>query len=523
MKSRKLAFVLVCLLLLTLVLSACTSSSTVQTDNENSNSSGGKDTIGTSTSDSKDSLEEVTLHFYFFDGKKSKTDYVWEKISKKYKDKLNAKFDVQFIAGTDYKDKMLVKISAGDKWDLNFDADWVSYFQMINRDAYMPLDDLLPVYAPDLYATYQKSGVLEAAKSKGKIVALPWTMVMTQRPFFQWRGDLAEAAGIDVDPSSIKTIEDVDALLYKLKEAYPDRYTIEVSGKDVFCAKYDLIPISHNFVFNAKEWQNNNKITIEHFALTDAYRELAHYGWKWQKDGLIWADVLVDQLDHNQLIDQGKLITKWGTYEYARTKRAWVEEGARWDYSSLYDDKIWANRTPLANCVAIPVTSENPERTLMFLNLLETDKELYDMVHYGILGETYELNGEEAVYPEGMNQANSNYMDWGGRWALWKPQFMRPDSLYHPNFWVEEKEFAESNPNNIVSPLEGFNFNTESVTTQVAQLDQIFSDANRMIDVGLVDNADAAVDKLIKDLNAAGLDDVRQEMQKQINEFLSSK
>lgn len=258
-------------------------------------------------------------------------------------------------------------------------------------------------------------------------------------------------------------------------------------------------------------------------AETPAYREKAQYAEKWQKDGLIWADVLVDQLDHNQLIDQGRLITKWGTYEFARSNRAWVEPDAHWDYNEVYPDATWPNRTPLANCVTIPVTSENPERTLMFLNLLETNRDLYDMVHYGILGETYELEGEAAVYPEGMNQANSNYMDWGGRWAFWKPQFMRPDALYAANFWIEEKEYAESNPNNIVSPLGGFNFDTESVTTQVAQISQIYDDANKMVEVGLAGNADAATDKLISDLKAAGLDEVQAELQSQIDAFLASK
>ena len=67
----------------------------------------------------------------------------------------------------------------------------------------------------------------------------------------------------------------------------------------------------------------------------------------------------------------------------------------------------------------------------MMLNMVETSQEYFDMLQYGIEGETYVLgeNGE-ANYPDGMNAANSNYMDWGGRWAFWKPQFMRPNFEY---------------------------------------------------------------------------------------------
>ena len=62
-----------------------------------------------------------------------------------------------------------------------------------------------------------------------------------------------------------------------------------------------------------------------------------------------------------------------------------------WDFVEVYKDDLYANRSPLANAMAISATSENPERTLMFLNQLETDQKLYDMVQYGIEGETYVL------------------------------------------------------------------------------------------------------------------------------------
>ena len=487
----------------------------------NSGSNAGEDKNTSANADSQTEegeLNPVTLHFYFFDNKKAETDHVWEEIADYVNEKynLNVSFDIQFIAGTDYKDKMLVKSSAGDKWDLNFEGDWISYYQMINKDAYMDLDELLPKYAPKLYETYQDTNVLEAAKSKGNIVALPWTMRMTQRPLFQWRGDLAEEAGIDVDPTSIKTVEDVDKLLGQLKKAYPDRYIVENSAIQPFVIQENLVVLNKSFVVRL----DDPELKVMPLEQTDAYRSMVKYAQKWQEAGYIWKDVLTDKLDHNQLIDQGRLITKWGAYENARTNRAWVEDGAYWDYNVLYEDNLWANRTPLANCLCIPKTAENPERTLMFLELVHTDQELYDMVHYGLEGLTYELDGEQAVYPEGMNGANSNYMDWGGRWALWDPNFMRPDDMYKQDFWVEEAEFVDSNDKNVISPLEGFNFDTESVQTEMTQLIQIFDEAHKMLEVGLAGDYETALDKLISDRKAAGLDQVLEEFQRQIDEFI---
>ena len=457
-------------------------------------------------------LEEVTLRFIFFDTKRPATDQVWNAISEKFREELNVKFDVQFIAGSDYADRILTMAAAGERWDLNFDGDWLSYYRMANLGAYMTLNDLMPVYAPDLYAAYEASGVLGAATVNGNIVAMPWGNVMSNRPYFQWRGDL-----IDADPADINTIEDVEELLYRLQEMYPGKYIVENADPNAFFLKHNLIDFGNEFVYDA----TSDVITVQHKATTPAYRERAQYAEKWQMDGLIWADVLLDNLDHNVLINQGQLITKWGTYEFSRSARAWIEPDAHWGFAELYPGHLYQNRTALANLVAIPRTSANPERTLMFLNLLETNQELYDMVHYGILGLTYELNEDgSARFPDGMDPSSSNFMLWQGRWGLWKPHFMRGDFEFPRGFWYDELVHARSNPNNIVSALDGFNFNAEPVVVEMSQISAIFETMEDLLDVGLAGDADAAIDKLIADLERAGLDRVTEEMQRQVNAFL---
>jgi len=463
-------------------------------------------------------LAPVKLSFIFgYDDKKAATDEVWNAIATEFRNQLNATFDITFISSADYQDKMLVKFAAGDVWDLNFDGDWVIYYRVVAMNGYMALDDLLPKYAPDLFKAYQSTGVLDAAKVNGKVVVLPWTNIMTNRPFFLWRGDL-----YDVNPSTVKTVEDVDRLIYELKRRYPDRYTIEVAHWEPFIMKYDLMEAPFNFVFNA----NDRTVQVQHRAETQAYRELATYAEKWQKDGLIWADVLVDQLDHNQLINQGRLITKWGTHEFATADRAWVEPAAKWSYSSMYDDKKYNLRSPLSNIVGIPRTSKNPERTLMWLNLVETNQKMYDLLHYGIEGKTYVKDPTKpntVNFPAGMTQNTSNFMLWQSRWPLWKPQFMRGDPEFREGFWDEEKTFALSNPNNIVSPLVGFALNTDAINNEMAQLQATFDAADRMINVGLAGASGAAVDRLIADLNRAGLQRVKTEYQRQVTAFLATK
>ena len=464
-----------------------------------------------------DSLDPVTLHFIFYGDKKSATDEVWDAIADYTRDTLNCDYEIQFIAGSDYKDKLTVMAATGDVWDMNFDSNWTGITQMMAKDAYLNLDELLPEYAPDLYAKYEGTGVLASAKNKGHIVCLPWTQTMNNRPFFQWRGDLAEKAGIEVDKDNFGTWEDIDKLVYQMHEAYPDRYV--TSKSQMISGGWAEVDADMGLYINLSDPEC--KITPAE-EIPD-YVTAMEYAEKWQKDGIIWKDVLNDQTDRNALLNEGKIITRWGTHEFAHSKKNWVEDGAYWDFVEVYKDDLYANRSPLANAMAISATSENPERTLMFLNQLETDQKLYDMVQYGIEGETYVLNGERAEYPEGMDGTNSNYMGWGGQWALWKPQYMRPTGGYTDNFWEEEAEYAASSDKNLYSPLEGFSFDATDVKTEVAQRNQIFGDAQKLLEVGLAGDTDTALEKIKTDSEGAGFQSVLDEYQRQIDEFLAAK
>ncbi len=521
MKMKKMISMLLATMLTLSMLAGCGNGGKTES-NTNSGNGTAKETAketakNTEVEAPSDNLDPVTLHFIFFGDKKSATDDVWKAIADYTRDTLNCDYDVQFIAGSDYSDKLLVKAAAGDAWDLNFDSDWTCYYSMINKDAYMNLDELLPQYAPDLYKVYQEKGVLEAAKNKGHIVALPWTMSMNNRNFLQWRGDLAEAAGITVDKNSLKDYAGVDKFLYELKAAYPDKYIIE--NAEFLGTQEGYYDLGHGLVFKLDD-PACKVVAKEEIA---SFKTSCEYAEKWQKDGLIWKDVLTDQLDHNVLIDQGKLITKWGTHEFCNQNRAWADEGAYWDFTEVYPEGLFANRTPLSNAICIPDSSENPERTLMFLNMLETDQTLYDMVHYGVVGLTYELDGEAAVFPAGMDASNSNYMEWGGRWGIWKPQFMRPDASYSEGFWEREAEFASSKSANVVSPLDGFSFDSTEVKTELAQRDQIYNDAWKLLAVGQSGGYEKALEKLRDDSQKAGMDKLIEEYQKQVDAFIAAK
>lgn len=524
-KKKSGLIALVSVMLLSLALSACGGGSANSANSGNESSGSASNSAGNASSANgttgAGSDEEVTLKFYFGGDKKAATDEVWGKISDYVKSKgLNVKFDTNFISFGDFKQKMLVMAASGDSWDMNFDGDWLSYKQMAAKGSYMALNDLLPKYAPNLYKKYQEQGTLDAATVNGKIVGLPWTMKMNERKFIAWRSDLAEKAGLNIPDGSVKTIEDMESLLTKFKEAYPNDKISRTPPTSIYMIRDEWVDLNfHGLGF----YLNDPSIKIQPVETQPFYREAAHTSKEWYDKGLINRDAMIDKEGEEVQWRNGKKYVTVTSHEWAYADPGFVDKSYTQGVSELYPDKKYVNRSPLANVVAINANSKHPDLVLRFLDMVETDRTLYDLLEYGIEGKTYVLDGDVANYPEGMDSTTSNYMEWGGQWAFWKPQFMRPTETYPQGFWEKEAEFA-GEQENVNSPVDGLFIAEDAIKNELAKRDQAAEEFGKPIEYGI---AKGDVDKTLDDYIALqkknGIDKVIAEAQSQIDAYLASK
>lgn len=524
-KGKSATAVLAGVMLLGAMLSACGgnnnngTASPSGTATAGSSSSAGASGAASPSSTAK-AEEEVTLKFYFGGDKKAATDEVWSKISDYVKDKgLNVKFDINFIPFNDFKDKMLVMAASGDNWDLNFDGDWLSYNQMAAKGSYMALNDLLPQYAPNLYKKYEEQGTLSAATIDGNIVGLPWTMKMNQRQFVTWRSDLTEKAGINVAKDSVKTIEDTENLLRELRKAYPNMKLNRTGPLTLIKIREEWIDLNQH---GLGYYLGDPAMKIQPIEQQPFYKEAAVKAREWYDEKLINRDAMIDKTDGAAEWRNGKSVFTLTSHEWVNADPGFSDPSFKLESSLIYPDKKQVNRTPLANVAAINRNSKHPDRVLRFLDMIETDRTLYDLVQYGIEGKTYKLDGDTAVYPDGMSTTTSNYMEWGGQWAFWKPQFMRPTSTYPKDFWLHEAEFA-SEPINVNSPLDGLFVSEEPMKNELAKRDQAIEEFNKPIEFGTVKDPEKAVDDYIEKQKKNGLDKIIAETQKQVDAFLAAK
>ena len=86
--------------------------------------------------------------------------------------KINVKLKLDPVEAGVYNEKMQLRMAANEKCDTVFTAPWTNnyYLNVINGSLY-PLDDILPEYAPGLWASIAP-GTWEAARVKGHIYAV---------------------------------------------------------------------------------------------------------------------------------------------------------------------------------------------------------------------------------------------------------------------------------------------------------------------------------------------------------------
>lgn len=195
--------------------------------------------------------------------------------------------------------------------------------------------------------------------------------------------------------------------------------------------------------------------------------------------------------------------------------------GAELGYAELYPDGKYRFDSPLNNAFAVNKNAANPERLLMLMELLNTDEAAYDLFMYGIEGETYVKGSDGTIqFPEGQDVTNSTFLGWFC-WPFIRAQFDKPSGKVTPEALEKEDQWLKKT-SLVVSPLVGFNPDTSSIKTELAQRDQLYDEQGKLLLAGIVENndVDAAVKKYIDSQKAAGLDKILSYMQGEADQMV---
>lgn len=508
MKQKRLFFTVLSLVIASVVLLAGCAGTTTPTTTKGS----------TPTTTKGSTLEPYEIAWIFggTSGQQKDVGLIEAEVNNYLKDKINATLKITAFDWGSYATKRDLMLSGNEKVDICFSASWNGYFENLSKGAYLNIADLLDQYAPKTKKLI--SPVLwEGGKSKGSIYGIPCNKEGAQDWGILYRKDITDKHGINMD--SVKTIDDLEPILYQVHKLEPELIACQSTNLEPFYTfeKYEgFSGVSEAITVKVE----GDKFTAISFFETPEVMQAWEKTHKWYIDNLVQKDVLTDQ-EHNNVAQQAgqvfSYVSNLKPYKDAESNIA-ASVGVVWKQIDI--TKAIGNQDAVAgSMMSIPAAAKNPARSIMFLELFNTDKYLNNLINFGIEGKHYKKTGENRIdYADGVTATTSGYNP-QAQW-VYGNQFLN-------YLWPSEKDdkwtkFQEYNDNAIPSKIVSFVFDSGPVKTEVASITNINTQYRNSLRFGAVDPKVVAP-QFISKLKAAGLQTVIVEVQKQLDAWAAAK
>lgn len=465
----------------------------------------------------------VALSMYVIGEAPAGMEAVNTELNKKLKKDINASIKFNILTSGDYDKKYPLILASGEAFDLIYSANWIAYDSQAQKGGFMALDTLLPKYAPQLNNVLPKAA-LEQCKVNGKLYMIPALEVGTIANGFMVRGDILKKYNL-APPT---TLESFAAYLDTVKKNMPDLIPLNLAGTRAEVAALTALIIPKGDLWTGGFGLGLNilgsrKDPAKIFTtyLTPEYETFVKLMKTWADKGYWSKSMLSNKVGAGDAFKNGtsaacitNIVDADAKYqEIMKNHPDWAPQ-----YCTTYPDLPCFRDVYKGNGVSLGASSKNPERALMFLELMDTNEAYHDLTFYGIKGTNYNLtSGNKRQVIEGKPiYAGENISVWG--WA--NPKFTKFPANIMPGY---EKIIAADNARAVDSPYATFVLNTDNIKTQIAAMVAVRDQYATPLSAGMVDDVDSSLNTLKTQLKAAGLDTVLAEVKKQVGEYLKTK
>ncbi len=433
---------------------------------------------------------------------------VMAEVNKILKEKINASVKFVFVDWGSYNDKIKVMTAAGDPFDLVMTASWLGYTDNAARGAFLPIDELLQKYGQHVYKAI-KEEYWDATRVNGKINAVinpfPWAFDVG----FAYKKDLIDKYGFDyVNVHDLKSLE---PYLETIKKNEPGIVPFGATGQytpSVVHMDY-LDQITSYVVYDTKQEK-----LLKYYDVPEMDEN-----WKllteWYKKGYISKSAATIK-DENTEMKKGKnVVMSSGGNVYSEDGSKATGTYGFPSVESFFTHGMINTGTLQTVLTGISKTSKNPERAMMLIDLLYSDKAFLNLVTTGILGQDYKIVAGEGTDLPTVELNNPQ------TWAIPHSWIANNWDQYPSNVNTESvlKEMKRSSDEAAVSPLIGFSFNPEPVKTEVTQCSAIYAEAAAVLYTGIAPDYDKYMTELKDKYTKAGIDKVMAELQKQLDQW----
>ena len=310
-----------------------------------------------------------------------------------------------------------------------------------------------------------------------------------------------------------------------VKEAYPDMIPLYLSGSSSPMRRFAFFDELAD-QFGVLDWESDHDSTkvVNEFE-TEAYKEAVTRLAEWYDAGYIYKDAATDTQGDATMIKGGN------TFSYATAIKPGFlaeHEAARNTklYAMYFEDQVEGGISTTNVSffdTGIASNSDDPDMAFKFISAFYSDPVLYNLWLYGIEGEDYVvLEDGTAYYPEGVDDSNYKYHQNIG-WELGNQfqSYVWNDGSKDADYW---NKLQHHNDWAYYSPAHGFMWDSSQYQTQLTALKNALDTYRPALETGSVGVAN--VEKTLQQLNdalyAAGLQEVMDAKQAQLDEWLAA-
>lgn len=517
-----------------LSLTACgggTSSSGSTSGAANNDSSGTADNSTSQPAQGSD-LEPVTLKMWFHGSNVTPeaSEKVMAEVNAYLKDKINVTLDPIWGTWGDFNDSVVTALSGGDDVDIYFTCNWSGdeYNKYARNGYWVKLDELLPQYGADLLETIPQS-IWDCAKTNGAdgngVYAVPGLKDTATQYCFDVNGTLLAELGYDVDAVCAAGLDmysdEFEEMLKKAKEVkganfYPlvmEPVVMERIGTttSIITGASTLL----SYYYDPEHPSNDTGAKLVNKYATEEFKKYADRIYYLSQQGYISSSTQSTATSNdyrNSVQATGDYL--FNTLPYAFGCELDYSKARKIDVRAVPCDKPFMDATSGQGAMmAISVTSKNPERALMFLNLLNTDPELMTMVNYGLEGYTYNKNGDGTI--TFIDDARANYTPWTN--GVGNVRILPPTDAQGADFWDRFTAYYNTAE---TLPIQGFVFDPSDYEQEMAALANVYEEYGFNLMGGAVD-PDTALPEFLAKLEEAGIDKIVSGAQAQLDAYLA--
>ena len=516
-KTVRLASLLLALALVVSTFAACgdNSSSTASKGGDSKSSNASTDVSESSTAEGGNDLDtskEVELVMYVVSDRPAKQDDMDANFNELFKEKLNCTLKVNWIGWAEYANKYPLLFSSGEKFDMAYTATWLNYSSLAQKGAFKALDELWPKYAPKNFERQSETALTQATVGD-HYYCIP-TLLATYSAFGPiYRTDLLKDTDWD---GKMGNLADYETYLSYIKQYAPeyepwDVYQAGSEVDDVWMMEQGFFgPKGNTFLWVDPAEENPQFFTWYEYEKTPEFLEMMK---RWNEAGYFTKSALSDT--DSQKFKSGKSASRVHNIDaYSGEYIDHPDWGIK--YANFITDV--SNLPFTQDALVISNTSDNPERALALYDLITSDEEAFRAFYYGIEGTTYEI-----IDGQVKNLDADNY-GFSACWAARTTEF-NLDSYGAPADLKTLKEGFDEHIKEMdgegSQKLQGFSLDTSSIETEYAAVQNVIQQYWWPLELAYVDIESGLKDYQSK-MEAAGIEKVREEFQRQLDEYLAS-